>query len=148
MASAHISMELAGDDSNNDHYYHQDTDRNVMELQNDQNLDVIPLDANDESISAMQVINMNTSVVEIQANRGRNRAAYQEDENDSDDPEESFMKSRSNKMPRLHSNPDLKVPATNTKENKSPDNEEEVIYVQILKTLTSENIIKILLIYF
>ena len=131
MASEHVAMEEGEEIEVYNSDGDDDEDDENNRDQNDQNQDVIPLDNNDEPMNAMQRINMNTSIVEIQTNRSRNRAAYQNDDNDSDDPDESYIKSRSNKMPRLHSNSDLKASATNTKENKSPENEEEVIYDQI-----------------
>ena len=73
---------------------------------------------------AIQVISANTSIIEVQATRNHRTAAQLDAYDDSDEDEENYK--RSNKMPRLHSNLDLKSAATNTKENKSPENEEEV----------------------
>ena len=78
--------------------------------------DVIALGSNHQP---MQQLNTNSSVYEI------NRTYVSDSENE--DENEDYMKSRS-KIPRLHSNQDLKSNNTNTKENKSPEHEEEVNY--------------------
>lgn len=78
--------------------------------------DIITLDSMATN-QPMQQLNTNTSVVEI------NRTYVSDSENDDDD--EDYMKTRS-KIPKLHSNQDIKSLNTNTKENKSPEHEEEV----------------------